>query len=147
MSKEVRLKATILLVIVCTAAIPINRAFSDKWGELYPFTSWKLFTQPHGISDTCLTYRIYTYQDGEYVRKSNTSTEKGLNRDDKYYLLSYIAYCKPLDSAASQKKFQTLCHFLYPDCNSFQLIEEYYRPSEVQQNPNPHAIKVILTTK
>ncbi len=99
-------------------------------GELYPFTSWKLFTQPICSFDTYTHYNLYGKdQQGAWqllpLRSSNN-----FDYDDTYYLFDELS-----NTIAENPKrighLRSLAKAMYPDHNDFELRTKSYKVSEI----------------
>jgi len=116
--------------------------FSVKigWGELYPFTSWKLFTQPIGSTDSYEGFCIYGKKNTYNWQCLPIKKSEHFSYDDAYYLFGYLS--KNLEP--SHKEYlRYLAHDMYPDYDDFQLRKKKYKVSEIVQNEKLYTEELV----
>lgn len=111
-------------------------------GELYPFSSWKLFTQPVGSADATVLKNIYGQtQSGTWLLLPLKSSPE-FDYDDTYYLFNEL--CRRLETDSTAKTpLRELAQTMYPDYGGFELRAKYFKVSHIVDDSSRYVEKTI----
>ncbi len=121
------------VLVLLSMAGSLGSVFTIRqgWGEIYPFTTWKLFTQPRGNKGQVAFYRIYLKEprSGQYVRQP-VKPMRTFTQDEYVYTLDYLV-TEALPDSARQKslakeKVSAFVQYLYPEAEDYKIVRENY---------------------
>ena len=99
-------------------------------GEVYPFTSWKLFTQPICSFDTYTHYNLYGKDQQGQWQLLPLKSSSNFDYDDTYYLFDELSNTIS-EKHKSKAQLRSLAKAMYPDYNDFELRTKSYKISEI----------------
>ena len=107
---------------------------SKGWGVIYPFSTYKLFSQPFGNKHTYSHYRIYTkaYTDQTF-RRNKIHATPSYSLDDYVYTLNLLTERTVQDSLNRDKhkiKLNTFVQHVLPEQKEYKIVSETYHPME-----------------
>ncbi|WP_337068704.1 hypothetical protein [Pontibacter sp. 13R65] len=123
---------------------------SSGWGEVYPFFSWKLFTQPLGNKGSYTEYRIYTSntKEGAKWQRQEIKATPTFTTDEYYYCFNALVKTALADSARGSNAKANLFSFVrhvVPAAHAYKIVEEIYAPLELLNNPTRYDTLTVIT--
>lgn len=121
-----------ILVIVSIIA-SIGSLFTST--NIYPFLSYKLYTNPLGSKNTYSQYRIYSksFDSNQFHRNAMEKTE-AYDLDSYYYMINYLTG-HILDSTEEtdsyKRKLLLFAKIVVPNQSEYKIVEETFRPSDI----------------
>ena len=124
---------------------------SNRYGgpSIYPFTYWKLYTQPLGNVSPIDDYRIYAITLNNDTLRIENKGYNYMNNDDYYYFLTLEA------SKIKEKKYSLSYHkqrifdfgqFIAPNHLKYLLVKESFDPFEISKDSSKFRKEIILST-
>ncbi|MCJ8164567.1 hypothetical protein MKJ04_06885 [Pontibacter sp. E15-1] len=119
------------------------------FGEVYPFASWKLYTQPLGYKRHVEEYRIYTMPKGatQYVRQPVSPTVT-FSQDEYVYTLTTLVQAALAEGQTSVKAKARLLSFaqhVAPAASHYKIVRESYTPNLHSIAPQRYDTLTVLT--
>lgn len=111
-------------------------------GELYPFSSWKLFTQPAGSLDLTVQKNIYGQTPKGGWQLLPLKSSPNYDYDDAYYLFNEL--CSRIEKDTIHKtQLRQFAKTMYPSFNAFQLRAKSFKVSSIVADSSMYTEKVI----
>ncbi|WP_439879570.1 hypothetical protein ACSX1A_10300 [Pontibacter sp. MBLB2868] len=141
-------KALVLISIAGTFATVITGALG--WGEVYPFATWKLYTQPLGSKHTFTEFRIYTLAKGEqhWKRQPVITNSPNFTPDEYVYTLNKLISASTSDSPDTtlfKSKLEIFVKYIAPAAEHYKIVRETYSPLELLQNPQHYDTLTVIS--
>lgn len=143
MEMKKRLKAMKILIGISLVG-SLGSVYTDKmkWGEIYPFFHWKLFSQPTGWDLKVIEHRIYGVKpNGESVRLKN-QVRKTFTSDEINYTLEYLITLP--EEKERNEKLKIFCRYLAPEFSSYKIVEEVYNPLVIMKDFDNYDKKTLF---
>lgn len=116
--------------------------------EFYPFYSWKLFTSPSGSNAYEKEYRIYGVKDNDTIRLNNSIANNLYDENEKFAIIqsfgSLVVQHKNFEE--NKKKLFRLGKILDPSCQDYLLVEEYYKPRDLDKKDFSLSQRKVITS-
>lgn len=150
LSTAIRLKCTKVLVLVSITgsfATVVTGAFG--WGEIYPFATWKLYTQPLGSKHTFTEYRIYSFSEEQqnWERQPVPTTSPNFTPDEYVYTLNKLVAASMADSpdtALFKNRLKVFVQYVAPPADRYKIVRETYSPLELIENPQQYDTLTVI---
>lgn len=118
-------------------------------GELYPFATWKLFTQPIGSKNFAKDYRIYTLAPGQKVWQRQTVPKDSeiYTPDEYFYTLNGLAegaLSGKADTAVYRARLRSFAKYVAPGAAAYRIVQETYKPSQLLQHPQHYDTLTVI---
>ncbi|MEJ8804014.1 hypothetical protein [Pontibacter sp. H249] len=119
------------------------------FGELYPFATWKLYTQPLGSKNIYEEYRIYTLapDNAMWQRQSVMNNPKDFTQDEYVYTLNKLvagALSDAPDSVMFRSRLQSFVKYVAPPAAAYKIVKETYHPLEHLHHPQHYDTLTVL---
>ncbi|RIJ42631.1 hypothetical protein [Pontibacter oryzae] len=118
------------------------------FGELYPFATWKLYTQPLGSKREVKEYRIYTQQANSSTwQRQPVHPAATFTQDEYVYTLNALTQAATAatgDTLAAQTRLLLFTRTVAPGAAKYKIVEERYNPQELLQNANAYDTLTIV---
>jgi len=140
-------KILVIISIICSFISFIT--ISIGGAEIYPFSCFKLYTQPCGSKNSNTEYRIYSRAKLKepFHRNPNHLTEI-FDSDGYSYTFSYLIR-KTLEDSLNheghKKKLLVFAKYVVPDQTEYKIVAETYHPLDLMKNPIPYDTATIIT--
>ena len=138
-------------IVIGSIFLSLFSVVADKlgWGLLYPFFSWKLYTQPYGWENKADQYRIYVRNDDSitYTRKSVKATSTFTTDEYVYTLRALVAKSLEGDEQTktlSKQKLDVLVRHLEPNYAHYKIVKETFVPTELIASPQKYDTCTVL---
>ena len=115
---------------------------TDGNEQVYPFTTWKLYTQPHGWHLNRAEYRIYSFTKGEMTRHS-VNAEKSFTTDEYIYTLNYLTN-QAINDSTKISKLKSFASFMVGNYNEYAIVKETYNPFNIFENSQNYDTTTVL---
>lgn len=117
--------------------------------DIYPFSPYKLFTQPMGTKNTFTEYRIYSRPTLKENFKRNPIKETPSYDYDSYgYLFNFLTN-KVIEKKESHDEYkQKLLLFskhIVPAQAEYKIVSETYHPLDLLNKPNKYDTATVIT--
>lgn len=108
-------------------------------GNIYPFFSWKLYSQPLGTNGRFAEYRIYSKNNNETTYHRNPIKELSTFTTDEYvYTLNYFVAKTIEDPTKYKSRLLAACKHLVPHADDYKIVSETYKPADLYLLPNKY---------
>lgn len=138
-------------IVIGSVFLSLFSVVAEKmsWGMLYPFFSWKLYTQPYGWENKANQYRIYASNDSSeaYARKSVKATSTFTTDEYVYVLRALVEKSlegEEQDKSISKQKLYAFVQHLEPDYKYFKIVKETFIPTELLKSPQKYDTCTVL---
>lgn len=136
----------ILVLVSMSASILTLASARLGMGELYPFSSWKLFTQPVGSLDHCAIQNLYGRTPSGSWQLLPLRSSPDFDYDDTYYLFNELCARMEKDTSVAHKNLlRQFAIDMYPDYDHFELRVKSFKVSAIVKDSNLYVQKVICT--
>ena len=125
---KAELRNTIILA-ACAIILSVTSTVTMKMGkgELYPFSDYKLYSHPDGLSKKTVAWHLYvkTSTDTSFQRVGNID-RKSFDDYDFYYAARSILNDSLSDQHTKKRRARALGEFLFPGDNQYEIVSETY---------------------
>lgn len=139
------LKVLVLLSVVGSLASAYT--LRQGWGEVYPFATWKLYTQPRGSNHVYSTFRIYTRHAGDTIfRRQTVEATPTFNQDDYGFMLENLGSSTLADSAHQTnalERLQVFVKHLYPNAREYRVVLEKVQVKDLLHHPEKYEADTV----
>ncbi len=135
-----------LCVFGCTFSFVTDEIFDV--GKIYPFFSWKLFSQPLGTKNYIEEFRIYSKKNSDSLYHRNAIKKTETFSTDEYVYTLYYFTTKAIKNPQNYKaRLYDFCKHVEPDQDNYKIVLESYKPSDLQniQNKNRYDTTTVVT--
>lgn len=136
-SPETRFRLT-KWIVISSVFFSFFKLFTDKmgWNIPYPFTSWKLYTQPYGWENTASQYRIYAnkHEGGTFERIPVQAT-LSFTPDEYIYTLNSLVNKSLNNVPGSRNKLLIFAMHVEPNYYKYKIVKETFVPTELLVSP------------
>ncbi|MHA6248300.1 hypothetical protein ACXYMU_10215 [Pontibacter sp. CAU 1760] len=142
-------RLTRLLVLLSIAGSGLSILLSGTgFGEVYPFATWKLYTQPLGNKQVYEEYRLYTLTPGDSAfRRLSVQATDAFTADEYVYTLHALTQAALGQGAASGKAKARLLQFarhVAPAATQYQVVQERYHPKHHAAAPQAYDTRTVI---
>lgn len=142
------LSKTTFLVLL-SIFFSILNFFSTKFfkQEIYPFTHWKLYSQPLGNDYQYTDYRLYGIKNRDTIRIANKNYPN-FRSDDFYYFITIESKKINKNKQLTNKRLGDFGDFITKNkFNHYLLIEEFFNPIDIYKDSTNYSKKIIYELK
>lgn len=150
MKPTTQLKIVQSLVIISLVLSGLSFIAKEKFNtSLYPFSHWKLYTQPIGNDGTASIFRLYGVNRTQDTTQIKNTGHNYYNQDTFYYILYKETrnYKKQKNKDKALNKIHTLGKEIAPSYLYYIVKELEFEPISYYRKQKIQNTKVILTTK
>lgn len=117
-------------------------------GEIYPFFSYKLYTQPLGSTHVSTEYRIYTRSSAASSFKRNPIKETRTFDFDSYAFTFNFLVSKSVEAGDQQEEYQKklliFAKHVVPGQAEYKIVSETYHPLDLLKKNTPYDTATVI---
>lgn len=115
--------------------------------EIYPFTHWKLYSQPLGNDYQYTDFRLYGIKNKDTFRIANKNY-KNFDYDDFYYFVTIEVNKLNQNKNLTNKRLGDFGDFITNNkFNHYLFVEEFFNPIEIYKDSTNYSKKIIYEFK
>lgn len=145
-SPKAGFRLTRLLVLLSIMGSGLSIFLSETgFGEVYPFATWKLYTQPLGNKQAYAEYRLYTLTPGDSVfRRQAIRPTATFTTDEYVYTLHALTQAALGQDAASKARLLQFARHVAPGARQYKIVQESYHPKLHVTAPQTYDTRTVI---
>lgn len=149
MNIEKRLILTKSLIIISVISALLSFVTIKKgWGEVYPFFTWKLYSQPIGTKGEVIEYRIYGKNLNESQFDRICVKDTGSFTPDEYVYTFNFLINETLNDSLNRNGFKEklllFVRHVSPSKDQYKVVREVYNPEKILLNPQNYDTTTVV---